>query len=167
MLVKKTIATAYFSSGHGEKSPFDLDDQNGLSAFSEILQDRNIKVATIDLSLTKRVPDDALMLVIGGPKGTFQEQEVAGIQSFLNRRGGKLILAIDPFEELSVLDRPAFGLGRSSKNGTFDVMICLFTMLVLKTTIFSLGPISQNISEKDNQNYETHEAWTFDSKRSV
>lgn len=107
---KNNRNTAYFSSGHGEKSPFDLDAQNGLSAFSEILQDRNIKVATIDLSLTKRVPDDALMLIICGPKGTFQEQEVASIQSFLNRRGGKLILAIDPVEELSVLDRPAFGL---------------------------------------------------------
>ena len=102
--------TAYFTTGHGEKSPFDLDEENGFSALSGILQDRNIKVSTIDLSVSKSVPEDAIMLVIGGPRGTFQDQEVASIQSFLNNRGGKLILSIDPVEELSVLDRPAFGL---------------------------------------------------------
>ena len=41
------------------------------------------------------------MIIIAGPKGTFQDQEVASIQSFLNNRGGKLLLAIDPVEELS------------------------------------------------------------------
>ena len=80
--------TAYFTTGHGEKSPFDLDEENGFSALSGILQDRNIKVSTIDLSVSKSVPEDAIMLVIGGPRGTFQDQEVASIQSFLNNRGG-------------------------------------------------------------------------------
>ena len=50
------------------------------------------------------------MIVIAGPKGTFQDQEVASIQTFLNSRGGKLLMAIDPVEELSILDRPTFGL---------------------------------------------------------
>ena len=77
---------------------------------ARILEDRNTKVSTIDLSLVKRIPDNAKMIVIAGPKGTFQDQEIASIQSFLNNRGGKLLLAIDPIEELSVLDRPAFGL---------------------------------------------------------
>jgi hypothetical protein len=106
---KNTRNTAYFTTGHGEKSPFDLDELNGYSEFSIILEDRNIKVATIDLSLGEKIPDNAFMIVVAGPKGTFQDKEVSGIQSFLNNNG-KLLLAIDPVEELSVLDRPAFGL---------------------------------------------------------
>ena len=107
---KSSRNTAYFTTGHGEKSPFDLDTNDGYSEMARILEDRNTKVSTIDLSLVKRIPDNAKMIVIAGPKGTFQDQEIASIQSFLNNRGGKLLLAIDPIEELSVLDRPAFGL---------------------------------------------------------
>ena len=117
--------TAYFTTGHGEKSPFDLDEENGFSALSGILQDRNIKVSTIDLSVSKSVPEDAIMLVIGGPRGTFQDQEVASIQSFLNNRGGKLILSIDPVEELSVLDRPAFGLRSILKESNVNAFFIL------------------------------------------
>ena len=107
---KSARNTAYFTTGHGEKSPYDLDKNSGYSEMARILQDKNTKVSTIDLSLVKRIPDDAKMIVIAGPKGTFQDQEIATIQTFLNNRGGKLLLAIDPVEELSVLDRPAFGL---------------------------------------------------------
>jgi len=106
---KNSRNTAFFTTGHGEKSPFDLDELNGYSEFSRILEDRNIKVATIDLSLGEKIPDNAFMIVVAGPKGTFQDKEVSSIQSFLNNNG-KLLLAIDPVEELSVLDRPAFGL---------------------------------------------------------
>ena len=107
---KSANNTAYFTTGHGEKSPFDLDANYGYSEFVRILEDRNIRVSSIDLSLIKKVPADAKMIIIAGPKGTFQDQEVASIQNFLNKRGGKLLLAIDPVEELSILDRPAFGL---------------------------------------------------------
>lgn len=107
---KSSRNTAYFTTGHGEKSAFDLDGNDGYSELARILADRNIKVSSVDLSLVKKIPDDAHVLIIAGPKGTFQDQEVASIQAFLNNRGGKLLLAIDPVEELSILDRPAFGL---------------------------------------------------------
>ena len=108
---KKNIQnTAYFTTGHGEKSPFDFDEDNGFSGVRRMMEDRNIKVSSIDLSLVEKIPSDANILIIAGPKGTFQEQEVSHIRSFLNNRGGKVILAIDPVEELSLLDRPAFGL---------------------------------------------------------
>ncbi|MDA7757583.1 GldG family protein [Opitutales bacterium] len=102
--------TAYFTNGHGEKSPFDFDKENGYSELKRMMEDRNIKVSSIDLSLVEKVPSDASILIIAGPKGTFQDQEVSHIRSFLNNRGGKVILAVDPVEELSILDRPAFGL---------------------------------------------------------
>ena len=78
--------TAYFTTGHGEKSPFDLDESVGYSELSKILEDRNIRVAYIDLSLVKEIPQDAQMIIVAGPKGTFQDQEVASIQSFINNR---------------------------------------------------------------------------------
>jgi hypothetical protein len=107
---KNSQNTAYFTNGHGEKSPLDFDKENGYSGLKRMMEDRNIKVASIDLSLVEKVPSDASILVIAGPKGTFQDQEVSHIRSFLKNRGGRVILAVDPVEELSVLDRPVFGL---------------------------------------------------------
>ena len=48
------------------------------------------------------------LLSIAGPQGTFQDQEVAVLRSYLNERGGKIILAIDPVEELSTFDEASF-----------------------------------------------------------
>ena len=102
--------TVYFTSGHGESSPSDFDENRGFSYFKTMLEDQNLEVESLDLSLASKVPDNAKIVVIAGPKGTFQDQEVAVLRSYLNERGGKIILAIDPVEELSTFDRPVFGL---------------------------------------------------------
>ena len=143
--------TAYFTTGHGEKSPFDLDVSVGYSELSKILEDRNIRVASIDLSIEKEIPQDAQMLIVAGPKGTFQDQEVASIQSFINNRGGKLLLAIDPVEELSVLDRPAFGLRSVLKEWS----IRCHDMLIYDSNpenydFFTGAYILRTFQEKDN-----------------
>ena len=45
-----------------------------------------------------------------GPKATFLDKEVSLIRNFLNQNDGNLLVALDPTESLSVVDRPAFGL---------------------------------------------------------
>ena len=56
------------------------------------------------------MPDDAIGLIICGPKSIFLDKEVAMIRNFINRRNGNLLLAIDPIDEISLTDRPALGL---------------------------------------------------------
>ena len=56
------------------------------------------------------MPNDALGLVVSGPKGVFQDKEIALIRNFLNLEKGTLLLALDPVEETGMTDRPALGL---------------------------------------------------------
>ena len=101
---------AYFTRGHGEYSPTDTSPDTGLSDFRSLLEDRNLDVASIDLSTIERIPMDAKILVIAGPKGIFQEKEISIIRNFMNQSGGSVLLALDPVEELTLTDRPALGL---------------------------------------------------------
>ena len=100
----------YFTRGHGEASPEDLDPRDGNSVFRGLIEDRNIGVSTLDMGTLERMPDDALAIVISGPKAIFHDKEVAMIRNFLNRGKGTLLLALDPVEEIALTDRPALGL---------------------------------------------------------
>lgn len=101
---------AYFTRGHGEKSPADVSVEKGYSEFRTMLEDRNLDVSTIDLSLMNTLPEDAKFVIIADPKGTFQDKEISMLRKFLNQENGRILVAIDPVEEISMLDRPAFGL---------------------------------------------------------
>jgi ABC-type uncharacterized transport system involved in gliding motility auxiliary subunit len=105
---KKRVA--YFTRGHGEGSPSDINQLKGFSELRTLLEDQNIKVSTIDLSIIEKVPSDAKLIIITAPKGTFRDQEISIIRNFVNHDGGKLLVAFDPIEEISNIDRPAFGL---------------------------------------------------------
>ena len=100
---------AYFTRGHGESSPNDSHPKDGNSFLSDLFVDRNIDVASVDLSTLESIPADASFLVVSGPKAVFLDKEVSMIRDFLIRGGGCLILAIDPMEDLSVSNYPAFG----------------------------------------------------------
>ena len=105
----KNKKVAYFTKGHGEASPSDANPKDGNSVFRDLMEDRNIAVSSIDLSVVERVPLDASLLVVSGPKAVFQDKEVAMIRNFIIHEGGSLLLAIDPTEDLSLSDYPAFG----------------------------------------------------------
>ena len=102
--------TAYFTRGHGEGSPSDINSHNGFSELRSIIEDKNIKVSSLDLSTTNKIPDDAKIILITGPKGTFQDKEISLLRDFINFQKGRLFVALDPIEEISMIDRPAFGL---------------------------------------------------------
>lgn len=100
----------YFTRGHGESSPEDVDPIDGNSVLRSLIEDRSIKVSTLDIGTIERMPDDAIGLIVCGPKSVFLDKEVAMIRNFLNQRKGKLLLALDPIDEISLTDRPALGL---------------------------------------------------------
>ncbi|MCO5113331.1 MAG: GldG family protein [Bdellovibrionaceae bacterium] len=98
----------YFTMGHGERSPGD-ESGFGVSHLKQLLESRGFKVS--DLSLFNapdgKVPADASVLVIMGPKKDFLSKEMEILQEYV-QRGGKLFVALDPEAEvnLSALFKP-------------------------------------------------------------
>lgn len=100
----------YFTRGHGEASPTDFDSQNGFSELRRIIEESNLNVSTIDLSLTESIPKNTKFLVIPHPKGIFLDKEISNIRNFVLNEGGSVFLCIDPVSEISAIDRPVFGM---------------------------------------------------------
>jgi len=86
----------YFTQGHGERDP-NASDVEGYSGIAEGLRSDNFEVATVSLIQEGKVPDDATVLVVAGPRTDFLEPELQAIRDYLGRQG-KLMLLIDPPE---------------------------------------------------------------------
>ena len=89
----------YFVAGHGEMRPDDVDPAHGLSQLRDELRSRNFDIASIDLSLTRKIPDDTALLIIASPQGRFQPYEEELLRNFLQARAGRLILMLDPAKQ--------------------------------------------------------------------
>ena len=86
----------YFLAGHGEMSPDDVSPVRGLSVLRDELRLRNFDLEGLDLSLTRRVPDDANLIIISAPLGRFQPFEEELLRQYLSIRAGRIILTLDP-----------------------------------------------------------------------
>jgi ABC-type uncharacterized transport system involved in gliding motility auxiliary subunit len=84
----------YFVSGHGERD-VTKSDTNGYSGIGDALKDDNFDVAPLALAQEGKVPDDATVVVVAGPKTDLLAPEVEALRAFL-ARGGKLALLLDP-----------------------------------------------------------------------
>ena len=91
--VKKRI---YFLAGHGEMSPDDVSPVRGLSGLTEQLRLRNFDLEGLDLTLTKRVPDNADLIMICSPQVRFQPFEEELLRQYLSTRAGRIIVTLDP-----------------------------------------------------------------------
>lgn len=85
----------YFVQGHGELQPDDVSER-GLSLLRDELRQRNFELAGLDFSQTRRVPEDAALLIIAGQQGRFQPFEEELLRNYLQTRAGRVILMIDP-----------------------------------------------------------------------
>jgi hypothetical protein len=119
----------YFLAGHGEMSPDSVDGARGLSLLRDQLRQRNFDIAGLDLSLSRKIPDDAALLIITSPQGRFQPFEEELLRNYLTTRAGRVILLVDPARQ--------FGL----ENLLFD-----WGVLVYDNYIFDPNPgyISEN-----------------------
>ncbi|MFZ5495164.1 MAG: GldG family protein [Verrucomicrobiota bacterium] len=86
----------YFLAGHGEMRPDDVDRKRGLSGLRDELRQRNYEVAGLDLSLTRKVPDDAALVIVASPLGPLKPFEELILRDYLTTRAGRLIVMLDP-----------------------------------------------------------------------
>lgn len=85
----------YFLQGHGELGPDDLG-ANGLSQLRDQLRARNYDLAALELATTRRIPEDAALLISAGPQVRYQPFEELLLREHLQTRAGRLILLLDP-----------------------------------------------------------------------
>ncbi len=111
----------YFVAGHGEMSPDAVDGARGLSQLRDQLRQRNFDLEGINLSLSRRVPDDAALLIIPSPQVRFLPFEEELLRNYLTTRAGRVILLVDPARQ--------FGL----ENLLFDWGVLVYDNVVLDT----------------------------------
>jgi ABC-type uncharacterized transport system involved in gliding motility auxiliary subunit len=97
---RKESKTVYFVQGHGEK---DLEDneRGGYAGVKKGLEKEGYKVLPLNLAGEAKVPDEAKVLVLAGPKAEPFPKEFEYINNFLNRGGG-LLLMVDPSPSASL-----------------------------------------------------------------
>jgi ABC-type uncharacterized transport system involved in gliding motility auxiliary subunit len=84
----------YFLQGHGEKEP-NRTERDGYSALSGMLRRDNYMVERLVLAQQKEVPEDATVVVVGGPTSDVLPAELEALRRYL-ARGGKLMVLVDP-----------------------------------------------------------------------
>ena len=89
----------YILAGHGEMSPDDVSPARGLSVLREELRARNFDLEGLDLSLAKRVPEGANLILICSPQGRFQPSEAELLRQYLTARAGRILVTLDPVKE--------------------------------------------------------------------
>ena len=86
----------YFIVGHEELRPEDTDAVRGLSQLAGNLKLRNFDVEAVDLSVTRRVPADAALLISVAPQSRFSPAEQEAVRRYLGNEAGRLILFVGP-----------------------------------------------------------------------
>lgn len=88
--------TVYVVQGHGERE-LGNTDRPGFSEAKGALERANYDVKPLVLAREGKVPDDTAVLIIPGPKTDLFQPEVDALDAYL-KKGGKLLVMIDPFQ---------------------------------------------------------------------
>ncbi len=91
-LINPQSRTVYFLTGHGEHDITVSDQDTGLSTLKTVLESKNYTVATLNLLLENKIPDDATIIVIDGPKKPLSLTEIDLIQAFLENGNGLIVM---------------------------------------------------------------------------
>ncbi|EIP99058.1 ABC-type uncharacterized transport system involved in gliding motility, auxiliary component [Opitutaceae bacterium TAV1] len=86
----------YFLEGHGEMRLDDVDPIRGISLLKDELVARGLVLETLDLSNTRKVPDDAALVVIAAPQGSYDKNEQEILRQYLSNRAGRLLVLLTP-----------------------------------------------------------------------
>ena len=85
----------YFTDGHGEKDTASTERGSGYDGIAAGLKSANFILDKVVLAQTGKVPDDADMLIVAGPKTDFLAQEIDAVKAYL-AKAGKVMILLDP-----------------------------------------------------------------------
>ncbi len=87
----------YFLIGNGEFNPDDTGDDS-LSQLKTALESKSYVVQTLNLLAVNKIPDDARVIVIGGPKKALSDQEVKLLTDFQAKGGALIVMSDSPLQ---------------------------------------------------------------------
>lgn len=99
--VKRAV---YFLSGHGERS-IDQAGQETFSLLKRTLESKNYSVQSLNLLAENRIPEDAKVIVVAGPRKPLAQQEVDLLKTYLDQ-GGALVAMQEPLPVTDFGDLP-------------------------------------------------------------
>ena len=98
-LVKVTRAgnpVVYFVKGHGERD-ISSAERVGMSQAKEQLEKANYTVKDLELARTGKIPADAAVVVIPGPKTDLLPPELGALDEYM-AQGGRVLVMADPLQ---------------------------------------------------------------------
>ena len=114
-LMRGSDTTVLWLEGHGERR-LDGIANHDLGEFGRQLQQKGLKLNSVNLALAQAVPTNAAMLIIASPQSDLQPAEVEKIQAYV-KAGGNVLWLVDP-EPLRGLHPLAETLGLVLTPGT-------------------------------------------------
>lgn len=149
-LINPEPRVIYFLTGHGEAS---IDGGTpGMSLARQNLENKNYTVKSLNLLSTAKIPEDALTVVIAGPKKQVSQVEVNQLKAYADA-GGSLIVMEDPViaTDFGVSPDPLAAYLTNEWGITLndDIIIDLSSQqaLVAYSESYSPHPITQNLSQ--------------------
>jgi ABC-type uncharacterized transport system involved in gliding motility auxiliary subunit len=130
----------YVLKGHGEADVASTD-RGGLSEAKGQLERANYQVKELTLAREAKVPDDATVLLVPGPKADLFPQELEAIDAYLKRGGGALVM-LTPFQ--------ANGLGTYLANYGVTVDDDLVVEVNPIGRLFGVGPEVPVVTQYEN-----------------
>jgi hypothetical protein len=97
----------YFVRGHGERD-VEVREPKGISQVQERLQGDNMETATFMLVSAEKVPEDADLVVIIGPRQPFTPKELEVLKDYVAGRKGRLLVCLDEYRAEADLGLDAF-----------------------------------------------------------
>lgn len=149
-IVETSEPILYFTIGHGEFSANDVTASTGASALFNELKSRSFTTRNIDLSTVESIPEDASLIVIAAPKARLLPQEQLLLETYLNKRAGRVLVLLEPgrdhglddlFYEWGILAEDTLVVERDPNyviNGG-DLMIRRFSEHALTSSLYQQG----------------------------
>ena len=93
----------YFLVGHAELRLADADPNRGLSAVRDQLKLRNFDVDEVDLTVARKIPADASLLIGVAPQSRYSRAEQELLRQYLGANAGRMILFLAPGASVTAL----------------------------------------------------------------
>ncbi|MBN1440686.1 MAG: GldG family protein [Anaerolineales bacterium] len=138
----------YFLAGHGEAS-IDSSENTDVSTLASALRSKNYIVETLNLTQEEKIPEDASVLVLAGPKTPLLDFELTAIKEYLEAGGGLILLQnpyvvtqMNPSEDiLAAYLKEAWGI--TLRNDIIVNLVNTYILTPIASTYPSASPITQ------------------------
>ncbi len=91
----------YFLTGHGERDPESFDREKGYSGLAIYIKRDNLDVLKWNLPEEQKLPKDAGVIVIAGPRVRYTGAELALLDDYLKNKG-RLFVMVDPHTQTGI-----------------------------------------------------------------